>query len=532
MGRRGRPPHPDILTPREWEVLALLRDGLTNEAIADRLGVTHAAAKYHVSEILSKLGVATREEAAAWEPEATREPQLRRWWAGAVGWLRPVTLGKVVLLMAAVAVLAGLGVMAWGVVENAGGPASDDARAPEIIPARPGELVIQDPADVQMIVTSASSDGTSVGEMWLANLDGTPIRQLPVAMGVTQRDFIRVGPNIETGNPALYYSAGDFDTDKSVRRLDLDTLEETNIGTIPRCCPDLPHGGRGPRTDVSPDGRFVILFGESFQRLIKRDLATGEDVTLTSGTSEASCELTCKYWDVNWSPNGDFLTASRATVSPEVAGTLVLDMNGNLVTSNESWDAVWSPSGDAICSVSPPDQFDRFVEIRRAPNWKPQRFRNLFEQTLVVSSPVRSPLVAPQLAGCTWIDDAKVAVWQDVARWEEVSGESITGGQLQTNAHLFLIDTNGGEISIVAVRYDCRFESLVSAGRSGLLVMRNSLMGSRCRGPFRPNGPNEVVDVATGASTTNTEAGAIVEALVLPDHPTQSLRTAARVEHR
>ena len=39
--------------------------GLTNEEIAHRLGITLDGAKYHVSQILSKLGVATREEAAA-----------------------------------------------------------------------------------------------------------------------------------------------------------------------------------------------------------------------------------------------------------------------------------------------------------------------------------------------------------------------------------------------------------------------------------------------------------------------------------
>ena len=37
MGKRGRRPHPDILTPREWEVLDLLRERLTNEQIAERL---------------------------------------------------------------------------------------------------------------------------------------------------------------------------------------------------------------------------------------------------------------------------------------------------------------------------------------------------------------------------------------------------------------------------------------------------------------------------------------------------------------
>jgi len=66
--RRGRPPYPDTLTPREQEVLALLREGLTNEQIAERLGISFAGAKYHVSEILSKLYVSSRQEAVVWRP--------------------------------------------------------------------------------------------------------------------------------------------------------------------------------------------------------------------------------------------------------------------------------------------------------------------------------------------------------------------------------------------------------------------------------------------------------------------------------
>lgn len=79
MAKRGRPRHPDILTPREWEVLALLREGLSNEQIAERLDITERTAKYHVSEILGKLGLSSRDEAARWRPEAHRP-----WWAAAV----------------------------------------------------------------------------------------------------------------------------------------------------------------------------------------------------------------------------------------------------------------------------------------------------------------------------------------------------------------------------------------------------------------------------------------------------------------
>ena len=60
----GRPKHDDILTPREWEVLSLLKEGCSNEEIAERLGIGVNGAKYHVSNIISKLGVRSRKEAA------------------------------------------------------------------------------------------------------------------------------------------------------------------------------------------------------------------------------------------------------------------------------------------------------------------------------------------------------------------------------------------------------------------------------------------------------------------------------------
>ena len=53
------------LTERERDVLALLVQGLSNAAIAEDLVVSTAAAKYHVSSILSKLGASNRTEAVA-----------------------------------------------------------------------------------------------------------------------------------------------------------------------------------------------------------------------------------------------------------------------------------------------------------------------------------------------------------------------------------------------------------------------------------------------------------------------------------
>jgi DNA-binding CsgD family transcriptional regulator/tetratricopeptide (TPR) repeat protein len=53
------------LTPREREVLALVADGRTNRQIAEALFISDKTASVHVSNILAKLGVANRGEAAA-----------------------------------------------------------------------------------------------------------------------------------------------------------------------------------------------------------------------------------------------------------------------------------------------------------------------------------------------------------------------------------------------------------------------------------------------------------------------------------
>lgn len=101
---------PSALTERQVEVLRLLERGLTNGEIAERLGITLDGAKFHVSEILARLEVATREEAVeAWRQRSRRPAG----WLplGAVGRSAVAWLGGATLAVAAVGITLA---MVWG----------------------------------------------------------------------------------------------------------------------------------------------------------------------------------------------------------------------------------------------------------------------------------------------------------------------------------------------------------------------------------------------------------------------------------
>lgn len=55
----------EALTARELQVLRLLAEGLGNKELAGQLGISDHTAKFHVAQILAKLGVASRAEAVA-----------------------------------------------------------------------------------------------------------------------------------------------------------------------------------------------------------------------------------------------------------------------------------------------------------------------------------------------------------------------------------------------------------------------------------------------------------------------------------
>ncbi len=64
MGARMPDDSPRALTPRENEVAALVAQGMSNAAIAERLGVSESTIKVHLKKIFRKSGCRNRAQLA------------------------------------------------------------------------------------------------------------------------------------------------------------------------------------------------------------------------------------------------------------------------------------------------------------------------------------------------------------------------------------------------------------------------------------------------------------------------------------
>lgn len=153
--KRGRPAHPDILTPAERQVLARVRQGLTNAEIAADLGITFHTVKFHISNMLGKLHLKDRRELAAWDEKKYRAEQgkERRFALLSLGSLK---LAGVV--SGGVVAVAGLALTA-GIVANLNSGADAGPASPEGIVVAPEHpiTVFEEAGSKDMKVTEFES---------------------------------------------------------------------------------------------------------------------------------------------------------------------------------------------------------------------------------------------------------------------------------------------------------------------------------------------------------------------------------------
>jgi DNA-binding CsgD family transcriptional regulator len=143
------------LTPRQRQVLDLLARGHTNAEIGERLGITLAGAKWHVSELLMKLDANTREELAErWLRDRRPAQRLRRWF-GAIAAFSPLKLSAA-SVAGAVAAVAGVGV-AVGVIALRDG----DESGPNVVVA-----VVADPPTPASTPVPVATLPAAPGAVW------------------------------------------------------------------------------------------------------------------------------------------------------------------------------------------------------------------------------------------------------------------------------------------------------------------------------------------------------------------------------
>ena len=342
MARRGRPRHPDILTPREWAVLELLRDGRTNDEIAVRLGISLSTAKFHVSEILGKLGLNSRDEAARWRPDgATGRPFTL---LAPLAWLRPASAGLVARAAGVTIVLAtvaAVATLAWGVISSRhGGAAGSTAGAPTLIaPPSPCPETQTGPLAVGLVdagahhCTSIPGSGLSLaqwvrdGQTFVAydvsdpdhpaykiyDLRGRPLDTIDfkVPEPFDGRLYAWVAPSPDGITILVTRNSGSGVHSLNAR--DVQNGEE-------RAFPALP--GLNDTVSYSPDGTHVSYVnhdGASASLVIAR--ADGSDATPLRSARVAEGHVEA----LQWSPDGNYLLIMSGAVGAPCVGAAAQD---------------------------------------------------------------------------------------------------------------------------------------------------------------------------------------------------------------
>lgn len=327
----------ESLTPREQEVLELLRLGLTNREIAQRLGISTDGVKYHVSSILGKLGVRSRYEASVW-------PERRPWWwttavAPLVAAWRRASLGSfasAVAVGSALAVAAGIGLLVWGLLRTT------DGAPPRLVGSdvpSPMAAALGKPPELRFVTFAPGEmvSGAQSGFFFIDPKTGVTEGWLPADETV----FLARGPMTPDGRLIIFtcyrvdaMGQADDCADEFATRT-TSYLLDTQTGQVRTLPPGRDY------IAISPDGKTVVIASNAGIGLAPT--AAPEDIRIVLPGKSAA-----RPRSVFWSPD-----STEAVVST-FSGTFLISANGDQIeqiSAEGIRSATWTPDGSKVAMV-------------------------------------------------------------------------------------------------------------------------------------------------------------------------------------
>lgn len=270
---RGRPPYPGDVTPAEQRVLDGLRRGLIYRDIADELGLSYDTVKYHVSNMLSKAGVESRDELVEWASH------------------RPGVFARLLAMPLGIRIAAGaaaVGAFGAGVVLVAIAVSDSDGES--------GVRGADDPSATATAVTATATETAPVS---------TPTTTPPPTTGVPIVD--QVIEAVLSGDVARVEALVDY------QEIPCATSPQ-GIGAPPQCPAGVPDGSPLPAiTSSSCEGSFII---ESDLPALLREVLPGWRRVFSASQSGSG-------YAIVFTPDNESSRGTRLLLSAEGIGSLV-----------------------------------------------------------------------------------------------------------------------------------------------------------------------------------------------------------------
>ncbi|MCC6268794.1 MAG: SH3 domain-containing protein [Dehalococcoidia bacterium] len=163
-------------TPRQREVLDLLVRGRTNSQIGDQLGISLDGAKWHVSEIITRLGVESRDEAAEyWRHHNGLRLRFSRLSGGFFGW-SALKWGAGAALVGAIGIAAAVVLLvlregSGGDPDQGAGPLATETPTPDASPS----ATATPPPGLTPLPSGETVAGVPVGAMSFGKPGSLPV---------------------------------------------------------------------------------------------------------------------------------------------------------------------------------------------------------------------------------------------------------------------------------------------------------------------------------------------------------------------